>query len=696
MKEQNLRTWLRQVLSTCWWWFRAKWWRFSGWRWVAVLVLTVTLVGCVKLTYMAKTTNVTGLEKKLQRSTTIYDSSGTKAGYLYAQKGTWVAFNKISPNVVNALLATEDRNFYHEYGFSVSGIARAALSNLKNRLLGHTNITGGGSTITQQLVKNAFLSQEQTMGRKAKEVFLAVQVENTYSKKQILTMYLNNAYFGNGVWGIQDAAKRYFGTTAKKLTVTQAAMLVGMLSSPEGYNPISHKTAAKKRRNIVLQMMVADKKLSQSKANRLKKTAIKTKNTYKYKSGYRYPYYFDAVIQEAMSRYHLSEKDILNGGYKIYTTLNQKYQQQLQQKFANSSLFPTSISSSVKGQGASIAIDPNTGGVAAVVGGRSGSHVFLGYNRASQLQRSPGSTIKPLAVYTPAIEKGYSPTSLVQDKLQSYGKNKYRPHNWNNVYSGSLPMYEALALSKNTSAVWLLNKIGVSTGYKSAQRFGLKLSKSDKNLSLALGGLTNGVSPQTMAAAYVAFANGGTYYHPYYITKIVAADGKVVATHKTSKKKIISKTTANKMTAMMLDVYKSSGTGATAAPSGYTIAGKTGSTQAAKTSQNTDEWYIGYTRDVVVATWVGYDSSKYATTAGSGATLFKEEMEGILPNTKQTSFEVSAASSGATTKKKKTTTTTSKSTSTWQQVQDSAKKTWNNVKSTWSNAQSTLSNWLGN
>lgn len=684
-----------QLIKRAWRWFQAKWWRFSGWRWLAVIFLGLILVGCVKYTYLAKTTNVKGLESRLKQSTIIYDSSGKKAGTLYSQKGTWVSLDKISPNVVNAVLSTEDRNFYHEYGFSATGILRAALSNIKNRLMGNDTISGGGSTLTQQLVKNAFLSQEQTMGRKLKEIFLAVQVENTYTKKQILTMYLNNAYFGDGIWGIQDAAKRYFGVNAAQLSVAQAAVLAGMLSNPSDYSPVTHQKQAIARRNVVLQAMVANKKLSQSQATKLKATTITVVNKYKYKSGYKYPYYFDAVIEEAMSKYHLSETEIMNGGYKIYTTLNQNYQKSLQSAYDDSYLFPDTTTKA-KSQGASIAIDPNNGGITAMVGGRSGTHAFLGYNRATQLSRSPGSTIKPLAVYTPALEAGYSVTSTVQDKLQTYGKNKYEPHNWNNVYSGSLPMYEALALSKNTSAVWLLNKIGVTTGYDSAQKFGLKLNSSDKNLSLALGGLTQGTSPLVMARAYAVFANGGTYYPTYTITKIVDASGKTVATHQPSSgKKIISKAIADKMTSMLLDVYNTSyGTGATAKPTGYTIAGKTGSTQSNTGTNNTDEWYIGYTKKVVVATWVGYDNSNYTVTAGSGASLFKQTMTAILNNTEASSFDVTAAgssSSSATANK-----SNSSSNSTWSQITESAQNAWNSFKQSIGNASNQISKWLGN
>lgn len=646
---ERLRVFVKELSKRCWLFIKRKWHRYQITRWLVVIFLTITVVSSAYLTFIAKTTDVKGLKATLKQATEIYDVDGDKAGYLYAQKGTWVSLDQISPNVQNAVLSTEDRNFYKEYGFSITGIGRAGLLYIKNKITGQSGISGGGSTITQQLVKNAFLSQEQTFSRKAKELFLAVQVENDYTKKEILTMYLNNAYFGNGVWGVQDAAKRYFNVNASQLTVPQAATLAGMLKSPSAYNPVDHPEASRQRRNVVLDLMVANNKLSQAEAKNYQASAMNVDNGYDYVSGYKYPYYFDAVINEAINDYGLSETEIMNKGYKIYTSLDQNYQAKMQEAFADSSLFPYNASDGTKAQGASIAINPKTGGVAALVGGRAGSHVFRGYNRATQLKRSPGSAIKPIAVYTPALQNGYYYDSQVKDVLKSYGTNKYTPRNWNNVYSGELPLYEALALSKNTSAVWLLNKIGIQKGYASVKRFGIPLTKSDDNLSLALGGMKKGVSPYEMAAAYTVFANQGVKYQPHLIRKIVDSSGKVIVDNSdVDSKRVISKKIANEMTSMMIDVYKS-GTGVSAKPYGYTIAGKTGSTESAQeiAGEDNDHWYIGYTPDIVVATWVGFDSSKYSLQnegARGGAGLFKTELEGILPYSPQTKFNVKAAS----------------------------------------------------
>ncbi|NLR09905.1 MULTISPECIES: PBP1A family penicillin-binding protein [Lactobacillaceae] len=679
--------------------FAYIWHRFQLTRWLIVIVLSGFLLLSGYLTFMAKTANVGDLKAALENPTQIYDRSNKKAGTLYSQKGTYVPLKQISPNVQNAVISTEDRNFYHEYGFSFKGYARAFWLYAKNKVLRHNYISGGGSTLTQQLAKNAYLTQEQTFTRKFKELFLSIEIENVYSKKDILSMYLNNAYFGNGVWGVQDAAERYFGTSAENLTVPESAVLAGMLTSPSGYNPIDHPAASKARRNVVIGLMAETGAITSGQAKQYQATALTTSDNYAYKNTYKYPYFFDAVINEAVSKYGLTESEIMNKGYKIYTTLDQSNQQQMQTLFKNNSYFPANASDGTKVQAASIAIDPNTGGVEAVVGGR-GKHVFRGYNRATQMQRQPGSTIKPLAVYTPALENGYYYDSELTDKKKSYGSNHYTPGNYGNQYSGKIPMYQALAQSTNAPAVWLLNKIGVDKGYESVKKFGLPVTKSDKNLALALGGLKTGVSPQQLAQAYTAFANNGTMSSAHYIRKIVDASGNVVVSTDDSQAKttkVMSQKTAKQMTSMMMGVFNY-GTGASAKPYGYTIAGKTGSTEADGDADATrDKWIVGYTPDVVVTTWEGFDStsSKHHLENVSGigeGPLFQAEMQGILPNTKGTSFTTKDASTLA---KAQNSGTDSSASDIWDQVQngiDNAGKSFNNaadkVKSWWEKAKS--------
>lgn len=616
-------------------------------RWIILILLTLVLFTCTYYTIKVKTSNISNLKASLSTTTTIYDYKGKKAGSLYSQKGSFVEYNKISPNIRNAVISTEDRTFWTNPGFSIKGMARAGV----NLIIHHGQITGGGYTLTQQLAKNSLLTQQQTFSRKLEELFFAIEINHVYSKKDILTMYLNNAYFGNGVWGVQDASRKYFGKNASDVTVGEAATLAGILRSPSYYNPIDHMANALSRRNLVLSLMASNGKITQQEAKAASQTGLELHDTFKNKDGYRYPYFFDAVVDEAINRYGLKEEDVMNRGLKIYTTLNQNYQGQLQDKFEQSWLFPQSATDGTQVQGASVVMDPTTGAVRAVIGGR-GKHFFRGYNRATQMKRQPGSSIKPLAVYSPALQNGYHYDSELSNKLQKFGKNNYEPRNVDNQYSDKIPMYQALAQSKNVPAVWLLDKIGVNKGVQSVENFGIKVPKDDQNLALALGGLSSGVSPLQMARAYSAFANKGNLpNNSYFITKITDASGKVLAeNNNTGTHRIISANTAKEMTTMMLGVFQN-GTAQSAQPNGFRVAGQTGSTEVPNSYGfgTKDQWIVGYTPDIVMATWVGFDRTNqdhymYGVSETGITRLYKAEMEGILPYTAQTKFSEQAPS----------------------------------------------------
>lgn len=610
-------------------------------RWLILLTAVLILVTCTYYTFKVKTSNISNLKASLSTTTTVYDAAGKKAGSLYAQKGSYVGYAHISPNIKHAVVATEDRTFWTNGGFSIKGMARAGV----NLILHHGEITGGGSTLTQQLAKNSLLTQQQTYSRKLEELFFAIELNHVYSKKDILTMYLNNAYFGNGVWGVQDASRRYFGKNASQLSVGEAATLAGMLRNPSYYNPVDHMANALYRRNTVLQLMAVTHKISAGTARTVSRQGLLLNNTYRGQRGYKYPYFFDTVIDEAIRRYGLTEEDVMTKGLKIYTTLNQSYQTQMQNSFADSTNFPANPTGTARAQGASVAIDPKTGAIKGVVGG-NGRHVFRGYNRAIQMRRQPGSSIKPLAVYTPALEHGYHYDSKLSDRLQKFGKNHYEPRNVDNTYSPTVPMYSAVAWSKNVPAVWLLDKLGVDQGAASLKNFGISVPKRDQNLTLALGGLSSGVSPLQMARAYAAFANKGNLPNQTYaITKITDASGRVIAqNNNTGNHKIISAATVKEMTTMLLGVF-TNGTAQAAQPSGYEVAGKTGSTEVSFAYGTKDQWIVGYTPDVVLATWVGFDSTNRQNymqgISETGITkLYQSEMNGLLPYTSGNKFNV--------------------------------------------------------
>ena len=617
--------------------FRRFWRRFHLTKILLIIGLGFSLLTGGYLFYLAKTTNVKDLQNALKATTIIYDKNGDQAGSLTGQKGTYVELDAISENLQNAVVATEDRSFYKNSGINYGRFFLAILT------LGRS---GGGSTITQQLAKNAYLSQDQTVERKAKEFFLALEINKKYSKKEILTMYLNNAYFGNGVWGIEDASKKYFGVSASQLSLDQSAVLAGMLKGPEIYNPLYSVENATNRRNTVLQNMVAAGYIDQTTADQSAAVDIHGQlvDAYEGKSeDYRYPSYFDAVINEAVNEYGLTEEDIVKNGYRIYTELDQNYQASMQVIYDNTALFPVA-EDGTRAESGSVALDPKTGGVRALVGrvGSDQNPGFRTYNYATQAARSPGSTIKPLVVYSPAVAAGWSTNKELDNSTTQYGS--YEVNNYAGIQSSpTVPMYQALAESLNLPAVATANELGLDTVFEYGKKFGLNMDKVDKSLAVALGaGVTT--NPMQMAQAYGTFANGGVMNDAHLITKIENASGQVVKSHSQKSTRVLSGSTTDKMTNMMLGTF-SNGTGVNAAPYGYTMAGKTGTTETSFNKDlSGDQWVIGYTPDVVISQWLGFpttDEGHYLTdsSAGTASEIFRNVASSVLPYTDGTQFD---------------------------------------------------------
>ena len=617
--------------------FRRFWRRFHLTKILLIIGLGFSLLTGGYLFYLAKTTNVKDLQNALKATTIIYDKNGDQAGSLTGQKGTYVELDAISENLQNAVVATEDRSFYKNSGINYGRFFLAILT------LGRS---GGGSTITQQLAKNAYLSQDQTVERKAKEFFLALEINKKYSKKEILTMYLNNAYFGNGVWGIEDASKKYFGVSASQLSLDQSAVLAGMLKGPEIYNPLYSVENATNRRNTVLQNMVAAGYIDQKTADQSAAVDIHGQlvDAYEGKSeDYRYPSYFDAVINEAVNEYGLTEEDIVKNGYRIYTELDQNYQASMQVIYDNTALFPVA-EDGTRAESGSVALDPKTGGVRALVGrvGSDQNPGFRTYNYATQAARSPGSTIKPLVVYSPAVAAGWSTNKELDNSTTQYGS--YEVNNYAGIQSSpTVPMYQALAESLNLPAVATANDLGLDTVFEYGKKFGLNMDKVDKSLAVALGaGVTT--NPMQMAQAYGTFANGGVMNDAHLITKIENASGQVVKSHSQKSTRVLSGSTTDKMTNMMLGTF-SNGTGVNAAPYGYTMAGKTGTTETSFNKDlSGDQWVIGYTPDVVISQWLGFpttDEGHYLTdsSAGTASEIFRNVANSVLPYTDGTQFD---------------------------------------------------------
>ena len=620
---------------------RKFWRRYHLTKIVVILGLSAGLLVGTYLFAVAKSTNVNDLQNALKTRTLIFDREEKEAGALSGQKGTYVELIDISKDLQNAVIATEDRSFYKNDGINYGRFFLAIVT---------AGRSGGGSTITQQLAKNAYLSQDQTVERKAKEFFLALELTKKYSKDQILTMYLNNAYFGNGVWGVEDASKKYFGVSASEVSLDQAATLAGMLKGPELYNPLNSVEDSTNRRDTVLQNMVAAGYIDKNQETEAAGIDMTSQLQDKYEgkiSDYRYPSYFDAVVNEAVSKYNLTEEEIVNNGYRIYTELDQNYQANMQVVYENTSLFPRAEDGTFA-QSGSVALEPKTGGVRGVVGQVAGNDKtgFRNFNYATQSKRSPGSTIKPLVVYTPAVEAGWALNKQLDNHTMQY--DSYKVDNYAGIKtSREVPMYQALAESLNLPAVATVNDLGVDKAFEAGEKFGLNMEKVDRVLGVALG---SGVetNPLQMAQAYAAFANEGLMPEAHFISRIENASGQVIASHKNSQKRVIDKAVADKMTSMMLGTF-TNGTGISSSPADYIMAGKTGTTEAVFNPEYTsDQWVIGYTPDVVISHWLGFpttDENHYlaGSTSNGAAHVFRNIANTILPYTPGSTFTVENA-----------------------------------------------------
>ena len=620
---------------------RRFWRRYHLTKIVIILGLSVGLLVGTYLFAIAKSTNVNDLQNALKTRTLIFDREEKEAVALSGQKGTYVELTDISKDLQNAVVATEDRSFYKNDGINYGRFFLAIVT---------AGRSGGGSTITQQLAKNAYLSQDQTVERKAKEFFLALELTKKYSKEQILTMYLNNAYFGNGVWGVEDASKKYFGVSASQLTLDQAATLAGMLKGPELYNPLNSIEDSTNRRDTVLQNMVAAGYIDKNQETDAAGVDMASQLQDKYEgkiSDYRYPSYFDAVVNEAVSKYNLTEEEIVNNGYRIYTELDQNYQANMQVIYENTSLFPTA-EDGTHAESGSVALEPKTGGVRGVVGRVAGDDKtgFRNFNYATQSKRSPGSTIKPLVVYTPAVEAGWALNKQLDNHTMQY--DSYQVDNYAGIKtSPEVPMYQALAESLNLPAVATVNELGIDKAFEAGTRFGLDMEKVDRVLGVALGGGVE-TNPLQMAQAYAAFANEGLMSEAHFITRIENASGQVIKSHKNTQKRVIDKSVADKMTSMMLGTF-TNGTGISSSPADYVMAGKTGTTEAVFNPEYTsDQWVIGYTPDVVISHWLGFpttDENHYlaGSTSNGAAHVFRSMANTILPYTPGSTFTVENA-----------------------------------------------------
>lgn len=540
-------------------------------------------------------------------SSQVFDSHGRLITTLHSDQNRLpIDINKVPQNLQNAFIAAEDNRFYEHIGIDPIGIFRAIFANLTNR-----GIAQGGSTITQQLAKNAFLSQEQTLKRKIQEAMLALEIEHKYSKKEILEMYMNQIYFGQGAYGIQTAAKTYFNKDVNELTLTQCAMLAGLPKSPNYYSPFNNLNEAKKRKNVVLDQMVKYGYVSAAEAEDAKNQDLGLSKSHQSKEADEYASFIDYVSQQVAKKY--GNDALYKEGLKIYTTMDVDKQHAAVRAMRNLPNNYTDENGLTQPQAAIVSIDPKTGHILAMVGGRGQDS----FNRASMAVRQPGSAFKPF-VYLTALQHDMTPDTTMNDQPVTYGN--WSPKNAGGSYSGTMTLSDALAHSVNTIAVQLADQVGTKNIIANAKKMGITtLDAKDDNLAMALGGLTKGVTPLEMASAYGTFANKGVHVKPTAIVKILDRNGNVLEDASTlekeeTKTRVMSEREAYEMTTMLEGVIDH-GTG-TAAAIGRPAAGKTGTTD-----DNKDAWFVGYTPDIVTAVWIGDDTGSHSLGEIYGGTI---------------------------------------------------------------------------
>lgn len=530
-------------------------------------------------------------DHKPSESSLIYDINDNLVANIHGDEDRVVIpLNKISKNLVKAVISTEDDVFYEHNGINLKGIIRAFLTNLRSG-----ESSQGGSTITQQLVKNLFLSPDRTIQRKIAEAILAVRVENKYSKEKILELYLNQVYWGNRSYGIEKAARRYFRIPASELNLPESALLAGLLKGPSEFSPYTNFNKSKQRQKVVLQKMLKDGFITQDQYIKAVNHKFNFAPTVEQTS--KYSYFVTYVISELEKTYG---KDVVRrGGLSIYTTLNPKVQEigeEVIKKAVKNSPRYTGIR-----QGALISINVDNGYISAIVGGVDFDK--SNFNRATQSKRTLGSSFKPI-VYLTAFRKGIiTPDSKVEDApiTLSDGWTSWSPHNWDNRYMGTLTVRKALYLSRNTPTVRIASKIGPDAIIETAKLLGIK-SPIEKNLSIALG--SAGIPPVELATAFSTIARGGVYIEPILIKRIEDSQGKILEVNEPHPVKVIDSYSINTLISILVDVVEK-GTGTGAKLKDRVVAGKTGTSDEIR-----DIWFTGFTPDTVTTVWMGNDENK--------------------------------------------------------------------------------------
>jgi 1A family penicillin-binding protein len=524
----------------------------------------------------------------------IKDRDGEVISRLYLNENrVSIDARTLPAHVRNAFLAAEDARFYSHPGFDLIRIAGAALHDLRAG-----SYIEGASTITQQLIKLTHLSSVKTLDRKVDEAILSYQLEQQFSKDEILSFYLNRVYFGGGYYGIEAAAEGYFGVHASELSLAQSALLAGVLKSPATYAPHLRPEASLGRRGVILDLMVEYKMIEKADAEAAKaEPLVLTQDVVKQK----HDSYIDLALTEACKILDCSLDTLLTSGYTIETAMDSNAQRIAQTAFDNDAFFP--MYGEESSEGALVLIDAKTAGVSAIIGGRD-RDTALGFNRATRIRRQPGSAIKPILVYAPALESGYTAASMLLDEAADFGD--YTPKNANGRYAGWITMREAVKKSLNLPAVSLFRELGVQNCKSFAARMGIPFDVRDDSLTLALGGFTYGVSPYRLCGAYAALAAGGVYSEPYVITRITDRAGTVLYRHEAHETRVLSEGNTFILTSLLTSVA-TEGTASMLSSLSFPLAAKTGT--VGDETGNRDIWLACYNPDYAAVVWMGFDDA---------------------------------------------------------------------------------------
>lgn len=564
-------------------------------------VLMVSAVSFYHISTKGVSLNTQKIESANENSLKIYDKNLNEINL--SNKAS-ININKLNKHTKDAFISAEDKRFYSHKGIDYIRVGGAIVSNLKTK-----SFSEGASTISQQLIKNTQLSSEKTISRKLKEIKLARALEQNYSKDEILEMYLNNIYFGNGNYGIENASNYYFGKSAKDLTLAESAMLAGTINAPSIYDIENHTEKAKTRRDLILSIMHSQNKIDETELNNALNEEIKLNLTKQSNNNYM----FNEIINEACAILKINENKLKNSDIEIYTNYNTSLSDSINNLIKNNYKNLTNLNT------ATLVIDNETGTIISV----------FGDTKTLQSKKQPGSTIKPILVYAPAIENGIitPDTKILDEKIDISG---YSPENADGKYHGFVSAKECLKNSYNVPAVKLLNEIGISNAQNFAKKLNIEFTENDNHLAIALGGFSNGTTLKQLADSYLCFANNGEFSPSKYITEI-KINNKTKYKNNNAKQSVMKTSTAKSITDMLIETSKT-GTAKKLNSLGYEIASKTGTVGKKNSSKNTDAYSISYTTEHTVLTYIGGNELSPNINGSSYPTMINKNIFELLYN----------------------------------------------------------------